>query len=69
MTKTEIKRHVGHEITIAKYEDDIIHNYSLECETCNEVLESHETEYRDKEPHDKTCECLKCIGNTKYGTK
>lgn len=43
MTKTEMKRHLLHDIEIITYEkDNIIYNYSLECNTCNEVIESHD---------------------------
>jgi hypothetical protein len=41
----ELLRHQGHKIVVARYENEgEIHNISLECEDCWEVLESYEQE-------------------------
>ena len=45
MAPDTLKQHYGHKIVIAKYGE---HNYSLECETCNEVLTDTDVLEEDK---------------------
>ena len=41
----ELLRHQGHKIVVARYENEgEVHNISLECEECWEVLESYDKE-------------------------
>jgi hypothetical protein len=46
--KTRFSRHWGHEIVIARYTDGIEDPaYSIECETCYEVVLGDESDFED----------------------
>lgn len=46
----ELREHLGHNVTVAMYGDDV--NVSIECEDCNEVLVSYDNEEETTSPEE-----------------